>query len=52
MWFRTDGIQNEIKSQRDVLIGAELHEADGNRFAKNHFRNTLAAFLQLTLIAL
>ena len=34
MWFRTDGVQNEIESQRDVLIGAELHEADGNRLPK------------------
>ena len=34
MWFRTDEVQKEIESQRNVLIGTELHEADGNRLPK------------------
>lgn len=34
MCCRTDGVWNKIESQRDVLIGAEPHEADGNRLPK------------------
>lgn len=34
-----------------LLIGAEPHEADENRWSENHFRNLLAASLGLALIA-